>query len=241
MLNIKRIVRILLGKKISSEEFVNDLRKIGIRVGDGCRFFDPESVVIDRQNPHMIVLGNNVRITHGVVILTHDYSTSVIAGAYGDFYGSVGHVHIGNNVFVGINSIILKNTSIGDNVIIGAGSVISGNVESNAVYAGVPGKKIMSLDEFRNKVMSKQKSDMINIALHNHSSGNDFNEEIYNEYQFCYLKRKNPLPNSFLERIIRTGYRQKVLDRYHITKPIITKPIDKFYMESIKSESDKHL
>lgn len=102
MFNIKRIVRILLGKNISSEEFVNHLRKIGVRVGDGCRFFDPESVVIDKQNPHMIVLGNNV--------------------------------------FVRINSIILKNTSIGDNVIIGAGSVISGNVGSNAVHAGVLGK-----------------------------------------------------------------------------------------------------
>ncbi|WP_279138925.1 hypothetical protein [Faecalicoccus pleomorphus] len=48
MLNIKRIVRILLGKKISSEEFVNPLRKTGIRMDDGCRFFDSESAVIDK-------------------------------------------------------------------------------------------------------------------------------------------------------------------------------------------------
>lgn len=240
MINLKRIVRILLGKKISSDEFISYLRKIGVKVGDGCRFFDPESVVIDKQNPYMLVLGDNVRITHGVVILTHDYSTSVIAGAYGDFYGSVGHVHIGNNVFVGINSIILKNTNIGDNVIIGAGSVISGDIESNSVYAGVPAKKIMSLDEFRKKISSKQKSDMINIALHNHLSGNNFDEKIYSEYQFCYLKREDPLPESFLERIIRTGKRQKVLERYYMTEPIITQPIDKFYMDSIKSESGKH-
>ncbi|WP_279138926.1 acyltransferase [Faecalicoccus pleomorphus] len=134
---------------------------------------------------------------------------------------------LGNNVFVGINSIILRNAYIGDNVIIGAVSVILGNVDSNAVYAGGPEEKIMSLDEFKKKEMSKQKSDMINIAFHNHSSGNSFNENIYNQYQFCYLKCETPLPNSFLAGIIRTGYRQKVLDRYHIIKPIITKSIDK--------------
>ena len=115
---------------------------------------------------------------------------------------------LGNNVFVGINSIILRNAYIGDNVIIGAVSVILGNVDSNAVYAGGPEEKIMSLDEFK-------------IAFHNHSSGNSFNENIYNQYQFCYLKCETPLPNSFLAGIIRTGYRQKVLDRYHIIKPII--------------------
>ena len=62
---------------------------------------------------------------------------------------------IGNNVFIGMRSIILQGTNIGDNVIIGAGSVVSGKVESNSVYAGNPAKKICSLEEHKNKLAKR--------------------------------------------------------------------------------------
>ena len=45
---------------------------------------------------------------------------------------------IGNNVFIGINCIILSNTTIGDNCIIGAGSVLRGHFPENSVIAGNP-------------------------------------------------------------------------------------------------------
>lgn len=51
-------------------------------------------------------------------------------------------VTLGNNVFVGCNSIILKGTTIGDNTTIGAGSVVSGNIPANCVAAGNPAKVI---------------------------------------------------------------------------------------------------
>lgn len=62
---------------------------------------------------------------------------------------------IGNNVFIGMRSIILQGANIGDNVIIGAGSVVSGKVESNSVYAGNPAKKICSLEEHKNKLAKR--------------------------------------------------------------------------------------
>jgi len=45
---------------------------------------------------------------------------------------------IGNDVFIGANTIILKGVTIGDNVIIGAGSVITKDIPANQVWDGNP-------------------------------------------------------------------------------------------------------
>jgi len=51
-------------------------------------------------------------------------------------------IDIGNNVLIGSNCTILPGTVIPDNVIIGAGSVVKGELETNAIYAGSPCRKI---------------------------------------------------------------------------------------------------
>lgn len=51
-------------------------------------------------------------------------------------------IEIGDNVFIGTGSIILKGTTIGTNAVIGAGSVVRGIVEPNSIYAGNPAKRI---------------------------------------------------------------------------------------------------
>lgn len=52
---------------------------------------------------------------------------------------------IGDNCFIGMNSIILKGTTLGDNVIVGAGSVVHGKFPSNCIIAGNPAKIIKNL------------------------------------------------------------------------------------------------
>jgi len=54
-------------------------------------------------------------------------------------------VNIGNNVFIGVNSMILKGSEIGDNSIIGAGSVVSGVIPPNVIAAGNPCKVVKIL------------------------------------------------------------------------------------------------
>jgi len=47
-------------------------------------------------------------------------------------------VNIGNNVWIGWGSIILKGVTIGDNTIIAAGSVVLGDIPANVVAGGNP-------------------------------------------------------------------------------------------------------
>lgn len=51
-------------------------------------------------------------------------------------------VRIGDNVWIGMNSIVMRGVTIGDNVIIGAGSVVTKDIPPNCVAAGVPCKII---------------------------------------------------------------------------------------------------
>ena len=111
------IKRFLYGYKVDSANYIAHLRKIGVSIGEGTVLYNPRSNVIDETNPSLLRIGKNVRITNGVVILTHDYSWSVLAGKYGECLGGVAPVIVGDNVFLGINSIITKGCTIGNNVI----------------------------------------------------------------------------------------------------------------------------
>jgi acetyltransferase-like isoleucine patch superfamily enzyme len=51
-------------------------------------------------------------------------------------------IKIGDNCFIGMNSIILKGTTLGNNVVVGAGSVVHGTFPDNCIIAGNPAKII---------------------------------------------------------------------------------------------------
>ncbi|MCD8107269.1 MAG: acyltransferase [Oscillospiraceae bacterium] len=58
---------------------------------------------------------------------------------------------IGNNCFIGCNSIILKGTVLGDGCVVGAGAVVSGKFPANSVIVGNPARVIRTLEEKSNK------------------------------------------------------------------------------------------
>jgi acetyltransferase-like isoleucine patch superfamily enzyme len=53
---------------------------------------------------------------------------------------------IGDDVFIGANSIVLKGVNIGDRSIIGAGSVVSKNIPADEIWAGNPIKFIKRIN-----------------------------------------------------------------------------------------------
>lgn len=137
-------------KTIKSKKFVEILRMTGVKIGKGTYFFNPSTTTIDNTRPYLLEIGEYCKITAGVKILTHDYSRSVLRLKYGEIIAEARKTVIGNNVFIGIDTIILMGSKIGDNVIIGAGSVISGNIPDNVVVAGNPAKIIRTLEEHYN-------------------------------------------------------------------------------------------
>ncbi len=54
-------------------------------------------------------------------------------------------IKIGDDCFIGMNSIILKGTELGDRVVVGAGSVVHGKFPSDCIIAGNPAKIIKQL------------------------------------------------------------------------------------------------
>ena len=181
---IKKFLKgIVLGEKANSQKYIAFLKKKGIQVGKDVRFYSPSSTYVDVQNPYLLSIGDHVRITHGVIILTHDYAWSVIKVMDGSVLGAQSSVNIGNNVFIGMNAVITRGVTIGDNVIIGAGSVVTKNCESNSVYAGNPARRIMSVEEYADKRRDLQFKEAKNVAL---AYKEKFNEEpkkeIFREY-----------------------------------------------------------
>jgi acetyltransferase-like isoleucine patch superfamily enzyme len=47
-------------------------------------------------------------------------------------------VKIGDNVWIGMNAVILKGVTIGDNSIVAAGAVVTKSVPANTIVAGNP-------------------------------------------------------------------------------------------------------
>jgi acetyltransferase-like isoleucine patch superfamily enzyme len=55
-------------------------------------------------------------------------------------------VVIGNNVFIGAGSIVLKGVTIGDNAVIGAHSVVTKDIPANVIASGNPCRTIRKLN-----------------------------------------------------------------------------------------------
>lgn len=163
-MNLIKIKKKLRGGNLTSDEYIEILRKRGTIVGEGTWFPEPQSVRIDSGYPYCVEIGAYVTITSHVLILAHDYSYSVLNQVYNIMPQNSYKTVIGNNVFIGQRSIILPGAEIGNNVIIGAGAVVHGRIPDNTVWAGNPAKQICTLEEYKEKRVAKYEEGAIVLA-----------------------------------------------------------------------------
>lgn len=92
-----------------------------------------------------VKIGNNVFFAPDVSVFTAGHPIHPVARNSMYEYGIP--VTIGNNVWIGGNTVICPGVTIGDNAVIGAGSLVTKDVPSNVVAAGNPCKVIREITD----------------------------------------------------------------------------------------------
>lgn len=106
-----------------------------IIIGDNCGF-SAVSIIAAKE----VVIGNHVMVGANTSIADWDDHTERLGT-------QPKPIRIGDNVFVGMNSLIMKGVTIGENSIIGAGSIVTKDIPANVVAAGSPCKVIRIIKE----------------------------------------------------------------------------------------------
>ncbi len=84
-----------------------------------------------------ITIGQNVAISENVSIWDSD-AHKIIR----DDYIPTTPISIGNHVWIGMNSVILKGVTLGDGCIVAAGSIVNKSFPANCLIGGIPAKII---------------------------------------------------------------------------------------------------
>lgn len=111
----------------------------GIKFKNKRRVFIGQDVFFDMNSRGSIEIGENVTITTGTKILVHYFNPN------GEPSYRFGKVVIGDNVFIGLNTLVVNDITIGANSTIAAGTVITKDVPQDVIFGGIPGKVIKEL------------------------------------------------------------------------------------------------
>ena len=156
--NLARIIKELLGK--SEGAFINPpfYCDYGTHIEVGKNFFANYNCTI--LDVAKVVIGDNCQMAPNVAIYTagHPVHPAIRNTAYE--YGI--EVTIGDNVWIGGNTVICPGVHIGSNTVIGAGSVVTKDVPDWVVAAGNPCRVIRKITEedrkfyFRDRVFDSE-------------------------------------------------------------------------------------
>jgi len=125
--------------RYGSIEFQARYKEARIKIGDNVA--TNNNIMLCAAN--YIEIGDDTLIGQYVTIMDHEAHGINPLKRRG--LGEIGKVILGQNVWVGNNVTILKNTEIGDNSIVATGAVVSGKFPANVIIGGVPAKIIKSL------------------------------------------------------------------------------------------------
>lgn len=122
---------------------VRSKNKIRIRIGNNVDV--GHNTFISANNS--IEIGDHVIMAPYVFITDHDHGfKDPKKNLHEQPLTEGGRIKIGNNVFLGIKSTILKNVAIGSHAVVGANSVVTKNVPPYSVVAGNPARIIRKIN-----------------------------------------------------------------------------------------------
>ncbi len=150
---IGRIVKELLGK--SEDAFINPpfYCDYGSHIEVGKNFFaNYNCTIIDVAK---VKIGDNCQMAPNVAIYTAGHP--IHPAARNSMYEYGISVTIGDNVWIGGNTVILPGVHIGSNTVIGAGSVVTKDIPDWSVAAGNPCRVIKKITEDDKKYYYKDR------------------------------------------------------------------------------------
>lgn len=153
---IKIVVKELFGK--SEDAFVNPpfYCDYGSHIEVGKNFFANYNCTL--LDVAKIKIGNNCQMAPNVAIYTAGHPVHPVSRNSAYEYGK--EVTIGDNVWLGGNTVVCPGVHIGNNVVIGAGSVVTKDIPDWCVAAGNPCKVIRKItDEDKRKLFRDEKID----------------------------------------------------------------------------------
>ena len=112
-----------------------------IRVGEG--FFANYNLVI--LDPAPVTFGDNVFIAPNCSFTTASHPLDAERRNKG--LETCKPIHVGNNVWIGANVVVLPGVTIGDNAVIGAGSVVTRDIPAGYVAYGNPCKPHRKIED----------------------------------------------------------------------------------------------
>lgn len=127
----------------------------GVQVGTGCQFYTRNW----GSEPFLITIGNRVTLTSGVKLLTHDGSTRLVRDSENYRFQRYAPISIGDDVFVGVNAIVLPGVTIGSKVVVGAGAVVTTDIPDNSIAVGNPARVIGLFTDLERKISQTCVSD----------------------------------------------------------------------------------
>lgn len=88
-----------------------------------------------------VEIGNRCLIASGCRLIDHDHgferSGPIVSQA-----AEVGGIVLGDDVWLGVNVVVLRGVNIGSGAVVGAGAVVTRSIPPGEIWAGVPARKI---------------------------------------------------------------------------------------------------
>lgn len=134
-MNILKIIKNKINRMMAPYDPVKYARQLGVEVADDVRF---TGIPDYGTEPWLVTIGSKCLITQNVRFMTHDGSVNIIR-RLGTKYSKIekfGKILVGENCFIGANSMVMPSVQIGANSIIAACSCVTKDVPTGEVWGG---------------------------------------------------------------------------------------------------------